>query len=169
VFDVRKFKIFIVNTRVWKGYDYVVLPDGRVVRVAPGKYMRVTADGFGFEDLTEELGQRPDWDYDEPACTIESVSGVVFKTVKLRCRYSGGYENHLYYGKTKVFEFKRGRYTREVSFSYLDRGETALASMVLGVAGGGLAYARTRRAGAGLAVGGGIAVAGTLAGALAGD
>jgi hypothetical protein len=169
VFDVRKFKIYVVNTRVWKGFDYIVLPDGRVVSVTPGKYMKVTANSFGFEDLTEELGQKPDYDYDEPACTIESVSGVVFKTVKLRCRYTAGYENHLYYGKVKVFEFKPGSYTREISFSYMDRGETALASMILGSVGGGIVYARTRRAGTGLAVGGGIAVAGTLAGALIGD
>jgi hypothetical protein len=169
VFDVRKFRIFTVNTGVWKGYDYVVLPDGRVVSVTPGKYMVVSANSFAFEDLTEELGQKPDWDFAEPACTIESVSGVVFKTVKLRCKYSAGYENHLYYGKVKVFEFKPGTYTREISFSYLDRGETALASMILGAVGGGIAYARTRRVGTGLAVGGGIAVAGTLAGALIGD
>jgi hypothetical protein len=167
-FDVRKFRIFTVNTRVWKGYDYIILPDGRLVKVAPGKYMRVTPNSFGFEDLTEELGQKPDWDYDEPACTF-TVSGVVFKTVTLRCRYTGGYENHLYYGRIKVYEFKPGSYTRDITFSYLDRGETALASIILGVVGGGLAYARTRRAGTGLAVGGGIAVAGTLAGALVGD
>jgi hypothetical protein len=168
VFDVRKFRVYVVNTRVWKGFDYIVLPDGRVVNVTPGKYMRVAADSFGFEDLTEELRQRPDYDYDEPACTF-TVSGVVFKTVKLRCRYGGGYESHLYYGRVKVHEFKPGRYTREISFNYLDRGETALASVILGAVGGGIAYARTRSVGAGLAVGGGIAVAGTLAGALVGD
>jgi hypothetical protein len=114
------------------------------------------------------LGQKPDWDYNEPTCTV-TVSGVVFKSVKLSCMYEGGNENHLYYGKVKVFEFKPGKYTREISFNYLDRGETALASMILGAVGGGIAYARTRRASTGLAVGGGIAVAGTLAGALIGD
>lgn len=168
MFDVRKFRVYVVNTGVWKGFDYIVLPDGRVVSVTPGKYMRVAANSFGFEDQTEELGQKPDYDYDEPFCTF-TVSGVVFKTVKLSCRYGAGYENHLYYGKVKVFEFEPGSYTREISFNYLDRGETALASMILGAVGGGIAYARTRRAGTSLAVGGGIAVAGTLAGALVGD
>jgi hypothetical protein len=168
MFNPRKFKIYVVNTKVWKGYDYVILPDGRLVKVTPGKYMRVTTNSFAFEDLTEELGQKPDYDYDEPACTF-TVSGVVFKTVKLRCRYTAGYENHLYYGKVKVFEFKPGGYEREISFRYVDRAEGIIASALAGVAGGGATYLLRRNARLGLGVGATVTLVGSIASIISGE
>ncbi len=167
--DPRKFKIYIVDRRVWKGYDYVILPDGNVVKVRPGKYMKVTARGFSFEDLTEELNQEPDYDYDEPSCSIESVSGLVVKTVKLRCSYGSSYDIHLYYGAVKVHEFRRGFYDTDVMFKYIDRTEGVIASVLAGVAGGGATYYLRRNARLGLGVGVAITILGSIASFIGGE
>jgi hypothetical protein len=169
VLDLRKFKIYIVDRRVWKGYDYVILPDGNVVKVRPGKYMKVTARGFSFEDMTEELNQEPDYDYDEPSCSIESVSGLVVKTVKLRCSYGSSYNIRLYYGAIKVHEFEKGFYDRDISFKYIDRTEGVIASAVAGVAGGVATYFLRRDARLGLGVGVAITVLGSIASFIGGE
>jgi hypothetical protein len=163
VLDLRKFKIYVVDRRVWKGYDYVILPDGDVVKVRPGKYMKVTARGFAFEDLTEELNQEPDYDYDEPSCSIESVSGFVVKTVKLRCSYGSSYNIRLYYGAVKVHEFERGFYDKVITFKYIDRAEAVIASALAGLVGGGATYYLRRDARLGLGVGVAIMVLGSIA------
>lgn len=165
----RKFKIYVVDRGVWKGHDYVILPDGNVVKVRPGKYMKVTARGFSFEDLTEELDQTPDYDYDDPSCSIESVSGFVVKTVKLRCSYGSSYNIRLYYGAVKVHEFERGSYDKDVSFKYIDRTEAVIASAVAGLAGGGATYFLRRDARLGLGVGVAIAVLGSIASFVGGE
>jgi hypothetical protein len=167
--DPRKFKIYVEDRRVWKGYDYVILPDGEVVKVRPGKYMKVTARGFAFEDMTEELDQTPDYDYDEPSCTIESVSGIIVKTVKLRCSNGSSYKIHLYYGAVKVHEFERGFYDKDISFKYIDRTESVIASVVAGLAGGGATYYLRRDARLGLGVGVAIAVLGSIASIISGE
>ena len=161
--DLRKFKIYVVDRGVWKGYDYVILPDGNVVKVRPGKYMKVTARGFSFEDLTEELNQEPDYDYNEPSCSIESVSGFVVKTVKLRCSYDSSYNIRLYYGAVKVHEFERGFYDKDISFKYIDRIEAMMASAVAGLAGGAATYYLRRDARLGLGVGVAITILGFVA------
>jgi hypothetical protein len=167
MFDVRKFRIYVVNTKVWKGYDYVILPDGRRVSVPPGKYMRIgkTADGkmaFAFEDLTEEIGEKPDYDFNEPYCVVEEVSQAIIKKVRLSCQYEGGYENHLYYGNVKVFEFKGGSYSKEITFSYCDRDEGILASVTAGAGIGATTYLVSKNAQAGLGLGIATAVAGAV-------
>jgi hypothetical protein len=169
VFDPRKFKIYIVDRRVWKGYDYVILPDGDVVKVRPGKYMRVTARGFSFEDMTEELNQEPDYDYDEPSCSIESASGFLVKTVKLRCSYGSSYNIRLYYGAIKVHEFERGFYDKDISFKYIDRTEAVIASAVAGLVGGGATYYLRRDARLGLGVGIAITILGSIASYIGGE
>jgi hypothetical protein len=121
--DYRRFKTYVVNTGVWKGYDYIILPDGSRVGVEPGKYLKLFSEEplvFGFEDLTEELGERPDWDFDEPKCEVVDESGFIMKTVRLKCTYTAGYENHLYFNNTLVAVFERGSYTKEVEFDYID-------------------------------------------------
>jgi hypothetical protein len=167
--DLKKFKIYVVDRRVWKGYDYVILPDGNIVKVRPGKYMKVTARGFSFEDLTEELNQEPDYDYDDPSCSIESVSGFVVKTVKLRCSYGASYNIRLYYGAVKVHEFERGFYDKDISFKYIDRIEAMMTSAVAGLAGGVATYYLRRDARLGLGVGIAITILGSTASFIGGE
>jgi len=146
--NLRKFRTYVVNRKVWKGWDYIVLPDGRGVGVPPGKYMRVDEKqmAFGFEDSTEEIGEKPDYDYDEPFCRVIDVSGFVLKTVRLACRYGGGYENHLYYGRIPVATFKPGSYETTVEFRYVDSLEASAVGAVAGGAiGGGATYAATMK------------------------
>jgi len=142
--DLRKFRIFVENTGVWKGWDYVILPDGRRISVRPGKYMKVDerAMAFAFEDATEEVGEEPDYDFDEPACTVLSIEGIVWKRARLRCRYGAANRIQLWYGKYPVATFRPGNYVTEVAFSYIDAAEAAIA----GAVGGGVAtYVASKR------------------------
>jgi hypothetical protein len=128
---------------VRKGYDWLVLPDGRRVSIPPGKYMRLAPSGFGFEDWTEEIEQMPDYDYDEPACTV-SESGFVVRTVTVRCWLGGLTTVDLYYGDELVIsEIRAGReYTG--SFTYVSLRDVAFTAG----AGGAIAvllYLLTRR------------------------
>ncbi len=99
----RYFRLYVHNTRVWKGWDWVILPDGRKVSVSPGKYLkfyRVEEDFVeaGFEDLTEEIGQHPDYDYDEPVFQVRLLGesdGVAVLEVKI-VKYTAAYTNSLY-------------------------------------------------------------------------
>lgn len=121
--DYKRFSTFVKNTGVRKGWDYVVKPDGTRVAVEPGKYFRVSTEKplvFGIEDLTEEIGQTPDWDFNEPICEVLEESGLFRKTIRLKCTYSSGYENHLYFDNKLVEEFESGSYVREVEISYMD-------------------------------------------------
>jgi len=156
--DLRKFKIFVEDKGVWKGWDYVVLPDDRRVPVPPGKYMRVDerAMTFAFEDLTEEIGEEPDYDFDEPACAVLSIEGIVEKTVRLGCRYGAGYRNQLWYGRFPVATFEPEVYTIEVEFRYIDAMEAAIVG---GIVGGVGCYAITRKvpeSAAAVAIGGAL-------------
>jgi hypothetical protein len=99
--DLKLFNIFVRETRVRKGYDWLVLPDGRRVSIPPGKYMRITANSFAFEDMTEEVGEKPDYDFDEPYCVV-SESGFVAKTVRLDCVIGSSRTIDLYYGERLV-------------------------------------------------------------------
>ena len=176
MFDPKKFRLFVQALNVWIYYDKVILPDGRVVAVSPGKYFKIerTDDGktvIRFEDIVEELGLKPDYDYNQPYCVIDSVSGFVAKTVSMRCRHSIGYTspNVLYYGNIKVGEFVGFKDFYPVSFSYLDRDEALIAAGVGAVAGGGGAYVATKNALISGAVSGAIAVPLAVFGLLAGE
>jgi hypothetical protein len=122
--DVKRFWIYVHTTRVKKGWDWVELPDGRRVSVQPGKYMRVfEVDGkpaFGFEDLTEEIGETPDYDYETPMCIVEEELDGVQKAARLRCRFTGRYRVSLYYDGVKVAEFWWGKLAEAPQFTYID-------------------------------------------------
>jgi hypothetical protein len=122
--DVKRFWIYVHTTRVKKGWDWVELPDGRRVSVPPGKYMRVfEVDGkpaFGFEDLTEEIGETPDYDYETPMCIVEEELDGVQKAARLRCRFTGRYRVSLYYDGVKVAEFWWGKLAEAPQLTYVD-------------------------------------------------
>jgi hypothetical protein len=141
--NLKLFNIYVRDTRVRKGYDWLVLPDGRRVSVAPGKYMLITPSGFGFEDMTEEIGEKPDYDYNEPVCVV-SESGFVVRTVTVKCRLDGVTTVDLYYGdKLVVPEIRAGReYTG--GFTYVSLRDVAITAG----AGGAIAvlvYLLTKR------------------------
>ena len=179
MFDPRKFRLYVSALRVWIYYDKVVLPDGRVVAVNPGKYLKIvtTADGktaIGFEDVVEELGLKPDYDYDEPYCVIDSVSGFVAKTVSMRCRHTIGWAgdspNTLYYGRVEVARFSGSRAELyPVGFGYLDRDEALIAAAGGAAVGGGGAYAVTKDAKVSGLVFAAIAVPIALLGVISGE
>ena len=137
--DVKRFKIYVTNTKVWKGWDYVVLPDGRKVEVPPGKYVKVFSEVplvFGFEDLTEEIGQRPDWDFNEPRLEVVEESGIITKKVKMRATYEAAYEVHLYFDDALVHEFKPGAYSVDIEFSYTEVEWPIIAGALVPIAFG---------------------------------
>uniref|UniRef100_A0AAU6PXD2 Ribosomal protein S4 n=1 Tax=Ligamenvirales sp. TaxID=2832923 RepID=A0AAU6PXD2_9VIRU len=41
--DFKRFSIYVANRKVRKGWDYIILPDGKRVSVEPGKYLK---EGF---------------------------------------------------------------------------------------------------------------------------
>jgi hypothetical protein len=122
--DVKKFWIYVHTTKVKKGWDWVELPDGRRISVPEGKYVKVMTIGnktaIGFEDLTEEIGEKPDWDYQTPMCIVDEEVDGVQKVAKLRCRFNGRYHVSLFYEGVKVAEFWWGKTFEAPSFSYLD-------------------------------------------------
>jgi hypothetical protein len=122
--DVKKFWIYVHTTKVKKGWDWVELPDGSRVSVPEGKYVKVMTIGnktaIGFEDLTEEIGDKPDWDFSTPLCIVDEEVDGVQKVAKLRCRFTGRYHVSLFYEGLKVSEFWWGKTFDAPSFSYLD-------------------------------------------------
>ena len=122
--DVKKLWIWVHTTGVKKGWDWVELPDGRRVSVPEGKYIKVsTIDGktaIGFEDLTEEIGEKPDWDYHTPLCVVDEVVDGIQKAAKLRCKFTGRYHVSLFYEGSKVAEFWWGKTFDTPSLSYID-------------------------------------------------
>lgn len=60
----------------------------RVTNVAPGVWR------YSFEDLDEELGETPDWDFNEPRLLVEKLDGKLRITVE---EYDGGYHSDVYY------------------------------------------------------------------------
>jgi hypothetical protein len=171
VFDVKKFYIYVAESRVWKLYDKIILPDGRVVTEAPGRYMKIIGNSiFGFEDNTEEVGERPDWDYNEPYCVVEDIRGIVYKTVKLKCDFDGrDHHVHLYYGRMKVAEFEPGTYSRDIMFTYIDRDEVMLTSLGVGGVAGGLTYYTVKNIELSLGLTIAIGIVGAILGFISGD
>ena len=129
--DVRRFKIYVATTGVWKGYDYIVMPDGRKVSVSPGKYLTVFSEKpliFGFEDMTEEIGESPDWDFDEPKLEVVEETGVFKRRVKLRATYTAVYEVYLYFDNTLLYRFTPGFYSVDIEFIYTEIGWLPVAA-----------------------------------------
>lgn len=60
----------------------------RVTDVAPGIWR------YNFEDLDEDKGENPDWDYNEPRLLVERLDGKLRITVE---EYDGAYHADVYY------------------------------------------------------------------------
>jgi hypothetical protein len=147
--DVRLFNIYVQTTGVRKGYDWLILPDGRTVSVAPGKYMRITDNSFGFEDRTEEIGERPDYDYDEPYCVVAGESGFISKKVNLTCKLGiGGAIVDLYYGDKLIAPSLTGfKDDVTIEFTYTSMSELLGVAAAAGAAVLALPALRKRRTG----------------------
>ena len=98
------------------------MPDGRI-RVVPGKYVKVFSEkplAFGFEDMTEEIDEKPDYDYQQPYIeVIQETRNLMVNIVKLKYTYKGDYENHLYFNNVLIRKFKPGEDKGEIEISYI--------------------------------------------------
>jgi len=111
------FWIYVHDTGVKKGWNWLVMPDGQLVSVPEGKYVQVIELepgkkwSIGFEDLTAELPEGGiDWDYDDPLLEVERMgeSKLLVKGV----RFEGIYRHDLYYLDRLVYkDFGAGTYT----------------------------------------------------------
>jgi len=67
------------------------LPNGRIL-VVPGKHIKVFNEKpltFGFEDMTEEIAEKPDYDYQQPYIeVIQETKNFIVNTVKLKYTYT---------------------------------------------------------------------------------
>lgn len=63
----------------------------RITEVAPGVWE------YNFEDLDENLGQSPDWDYNEPRLQVEKIEDDIKVTF---LGYEGGYSAEVYYERS---------------------------------------------------------------------
>jgi len=175
MFDLKKFWIVVANTGVVKTYDridHIGLTGKWSIPVPPGKYLKIYDDrSFGFEGLTEEIGEKPDWDYDEPYCVVKEVTGFIHKTVRLKYRFSGGRTVYLCYGTiAPVCRFTPGTYEGEVLFNYIDRDEALMMACAgAGVAAGVAGYAVAKNVQTGLLLGGAVGGVGVLLSLLFGD
>ena len=114
-----------------------------MIKVREGKYVKIFREEpleFGFEDLTEEIGEHVDWDFNEPRVKVVEESGFVKKTVKLECYQGGAYDVALYYGDIKVYDSKiHGKKPTTVEFQYIEMMELiplaliALPVVILGI------------------------------------
>jgi hypothetical protein len=112
---LKQFWIYVRNTNVAKGWDWVIMPDGRRINVTPGKYMVIqeVEQGkrwkIGFEDLTEELSSDypPDFDYDDPLLGVE-FRGAGELAIK-GLRFEGIYKHDLHAneGSTSISTLSR--------------------------------------------------------------
>jgi len=120
--DLNKFWIYVHTTGVKKGYNWIELPDGTRMSVPEGKYMKIfTVDNknaFGFEDLTEEIGETPDYDFETPMCIILDEIGETNINVSLDCKFTGRYRVSLYYDGIKISEFWWGKLRSFPNFTY---------------------------------------------------
>ncbi|RLA85667.1 MAG: hypothetical protein DRG31_02350 [Deltaproteobacteria bacterium] len=144
--DVTRFKLYVYNTKVWKGWDWVKLPDGRVLKVREGKYLKIYKKApkyllLGFEDLTEEIGQRPDYDCDEPVFEVRDLGGFLFKKLKVRVlRFGGGYQAALYYDNKLIWDRKKHGTPWETEIEYVDWIHATLLGLSVGAAIAGIGF-----------------------------
>jgi len=76
------------------------------------QYEQPTLD-LRFEDLTREVGESPDWDYDEPWLVEIDYDVVNKKWIKFRAKYGGNYTTKIYYMDKLIYTFNPGTYTVE--------------------------------------------------------
>jgi hypothetical protein len=122
--DIERFSLYVATKNVWKTWSHVILPDGKILMV-PGKYIKVSSEkplAFGFEDMTEEIGENPDYDYQQPYIeVIQETKNFIVNTIKLKYTYKGDYENHLYFDNVLIRKFKPSKEKEEgeIEFSYI--------------------------------------------------
>jgi len=104
---IKQFNIYVKNTRVRKYWDHLILPDGTRVDIPEGKYFKIYSlwpIEFGIEELTEEIGEEPDWDFDEPKVRILFLTSIKDPHGKLLLGWKASYRSILYFGDRLVYE-----------------------------------------------------------------
>jgi hypothetical protein len=105
------FYIYVETKNVWKYWDYLILPDGSRVSIPAGKYYKIyfyRLFSFGIEDMTEEIGEEPDWDFNEPQITILSLTSLKPLHGTLWIYWSATYHNILYYDGQELVDMSPG-------------------------------------------------------------
>lgn len=74
----------------WAGTKYCHITD-----FAPGVWY------YNFEDLDENKGETPDWDFNEPRLLVESLDGTLRITVE---EYDGSYHADIWYADQLLWE-----------------------------------------------------------------
>jgi hypothetical protein len=112
------FYIYCKTKKVWKYWDYLILPDGRKVSIPAGKYYKIFSYkpfSFGIEDMTEEIGESPHWDFDEPQITILSLTSLKPPHGRLKVEWEASYHNILYYDGQQLVDMTPGVGSTEVT------------------------------------------------------
>jgi hypothetical protein len=101
-----RFYIYVENKNVWKYWDYLILPDGSRVSIPAGKYYKIFSYkpfSFGIEDMTEEIDEKPDWDFNEPQITILSLTSLKPLHGTIRIYWEGAYYCTLYCEDREIY------------------------------------------------------------------
>lgn len=110
---LTQFWIFVHNTQVKKGWNWLELPDkgkNKIIKITTAKYMRIEEIEpgkkwrIGFEDLTEEVNESVDWDYDEPLLEIELLNPQTRELLVRGLRITGVYRHDLGFGNQYVYK-----------------------------------------------------------------
>jgi len=110
--------IFVRNTGISKGWNWLKFPDGRYLEIPPAKYMKISkTEGnitvprrwlVRFEDLTEEV-EGVDWDFNQPVLIVQELDRAVW--IKGSYFY-GAYRHDLYWANALIYEnFGAGEFT----------------------------------------------------------
>jgi hypothetical protein len=114
---VRKY----IDSVVAGGVEYVVFPHvgssyiwsaGGEVPCAYKQFEQPMLD-VRFEDMTLEIGEKPDWDYNEPWIKESGYDITNKKWIRLSAQYDGSYTTRLYYRDKLIYTFNPGTYTVE--------------------------------------------------------
>jgi hypothetical protein len=115
---ISHFSIYVTDTEVWKYWDYLMLPDGSRVSIPAGKYYKIFSYrpfSFGIEEMTEEIGESPDWDFNEPKITVLSLTSLRPPHGSLRIEWEAVYHNILYYDGQQLLDMPSGTGSTEIT------------------------------------------------------
>jgi hypothetical protein len=115
---MKRLYIYCLTKKVWKYWDYLILPDGSIVSIPAGKYYKrfsYKPYSFGIEEMTEEIGEKPDWDFDEPRITILSLASLRPPYGRLKIEWSARYYNILYCDGRLLLDMPSGTGSAEVT------------------------------------------------------
>jgi hypothetical protein len=110
--------IFVRNTGISKGWNWLKFPDGRYLEIPLGKYMKISKMSGNvsiprswvvrFEDLTEEV-ESVDWDFNQPVLIVQEIARAV--AIKGSYFY-GAYTHDLYWADTLIYkDFGAGEFS----------------------------------------------------------